>query len=406
MSDKRPESRLSRGLHHLGKVVKIPTDIEIADLLYQRGIRTGYMTACSVDPGLDRLWRDRAKEGLMEVIYAPNEHSLGGMATGDHLATGEIPFIHSQNSGLFNGADGIVTHARAYEIPLLAITTWRGSTPDDESEPHQIMGDLTEEATELIFGKGRSFGTRLGTERGLLDSFNHAIDIVQRGGIATVRLSPGSFKSTYSPGKPEVVRGSPEEYKARIDKIAREKGSDYGEVHNRPEISRDDAIDEIAQTNPDAALVTGNGYNSRAVWGRIKSARSFPEAGYMGGAMAIAWGIARNNPHIKVVAIDGEGNAEMSNMAVTLFQEYPDNLYWYILDNGIAASVGTAPNPPLAPFHYTLARVIRTKPESPGEFKYPRVGKGRDGFTGGLPQIAKEFRWWIKEQTLINQRMA
>ena len=53
--------------------------------------------------------------------------------------------------------------------------------------------------------------------------------------------------------------------------------------------------------------------------------------------------------------------------------DYPDNLYWFILNNGTGESVGTSRSLPLAPWFYDLARVIQTRNDPPGSFRYPRV---------------------------------
>ena len=93
--------------------------------------------------------------------------------------------------------------------------------------------------------------------------------------------------------------------------------------------------------------------------------RTFENAGGMGSSLAIAWGAAKSDPGTVFVAIDGDQNALMSEMEKVLASDYPDNLHWFILDNGTGESVGPSTGLPLSPWHYELARVIRTRSEPP-----------------------------------------
>lgn len=60
-------------------------------------------------------------------------------------------------------------------------------------------------------------------------------------------------------------------------------------------------------------------------------------------------------------------------MEMVLSSDYPENLYWYILNNGTGESVGPSLSLPLSPWHYELARVIHTRTVPPGTFKPCRI---------------------------------
>jgi len=72
------------------------------------------------------------------------------------------------------------------------------------------------------------------------------------------------------------------------------------------------------------------------------------------------------------VAIDGDQNAIMNEMDKALSHDYPENLFWSILNNGTGESA-PPPSIPLSPWHYDLAHVINTTNELPGSFHYPRI---------------------------------
>jgi hypothetical protein len=46
----------------------------------------------------------------------------------------------------------------------------------------------------------------------------------------------------------------------------------------------------------------------------------------MGGTLAIGWAMARSNRTVPVVVVDGDQNAQMSNMVNNLAEDYPPNL--------------------------------------------------------------------------------
>ncbi|MEG0372191.1 MAG: thiamine pyrophosphate-binding protein, partial [Clostridium sp.] len=75
-------------------------------------------------------------------IIAANEGNALGMAAGHYLATGNIPVVYMQNSGLGNIVNPLasLTDALVYSIPALLIVGWRGE-PNKKDEPqHKKQG--------------------------------------------------------------------------------------------------------------------------------------------------------------------------------------------------------------------------------------------------------------------------
>ena len=82
-----------------------------------------------------------------------------------------------------------------------------------------------------------------------------------------------------------------------------------------------------------------------------------------------AWGAAKSDPGTVFGAIDGDQNAAMSEMDKVLASDYPENLHWFILNNGTGEYVGPPTSLPLTPWHCELAHVINTRSQPPGAFK-------------------------------------
>src|SRR3989338_6884660 len=72
-------------------------------------------------------------------ITAANEGNAIAIAAGYHLATGSIPAVYMQNSGLGNAVNPLTSLAdkEVYSIPMLLIIGWRGE-PGVSDEPQHI----------------------------------------------------------------------------------------------------------------------------------------------------------------------------------------------------------------------------------------------------------------------------
>ena len=72
-------------------------------------------------------------------IIAANEGGAIALATGYHLATGKIPLVYMQNSGLGNAVNPLLSLADAevYSIPMLLLIGWRGR-PGEKDEPQHV----------------------------------------------------------------------------------------------------------------------------------------------------------------------------------------------------------------------------------------------------------------------------
>ena len=399
----------------------IPTDVQIVEKFIAMGVKTYVEVPCSITDTLHQLWDQKHQAGEIKLVTTNNEHDLPGIAAGIHAGTKETVLIHMQNSGLPNAADGIISFAEAdvFKIPMVALVTLRGNSPKDDSEPHQAIGKRTPRLSKSIMGdNSKIYGTPSG--RRILKSIEKAVQKAQQGEMTMILLPAEAFRKVTELKLPEEVvvydqrahMRMLEEYK----KTTAIKGTSSREnpLPSNTRLTREEAMKEIVAAHSDAAILFCNGYNARAAQGSVDREGNFYNVGYMGGTLAMGWGLATSNPDIQVVVVDGDQNASMSTFKDHLAHQYPENLFWYVLDNKTGVSVGVAKSIPLPPWTYELARVVQTIPEEPGTFVYPRVKQkgavakhmqaGAQAMSGFLAEHYANWSTWIYQQTRRNIR--
>ena len=77
-------------------------------------------------------------------IIAANEGNAIGLAIGSYLATGKIPLVYLQNSGVGNTINPLLSLAdkSVYGIPILLLIGWR-CKPGVVDEPQHFMQGIT-----------------------------------------------------------------------------------------------------------------------------------------------------------------------------------------------------------------------------------------------------------------------
>lgn len=373
------------------------TDRSLLEVYLARGITDLISVPCSITDTFHALAAEAHRAARMNLVLTNHEGNLAGIAGGVFLGTGRPALVHMQNSGLPNAGDGFISFAdpEVHGIPMAVMVTYRGATVADRSEPHQAIGRRTDALCIAIFGDDAVIcGRRDG--RGLAEEVGRSIEAAQSGAIGVVKVAEAGFRKTHRPTLQATGdRASPDCRRA----IRAAKGADSIDpaLRSAVALSRDEAIRTIAALHPGAALLFCNGFTSRAARAVADSPRNIYNIGYMGGTLAIGWGLAKARPDLEVVVVDGDQNALMSAMKEQLAADYPPNLHWYILDNGIGASVGTSESMPLPASCHDLARVVETRADEPGSFPHPRVGAVIDG--APFRTLAARFRAWIDSRT-------
>ncbi|EGC77161.1 phosphonopyruvate decarboxylase [Treponema denticola] len=260
-------------------------------------------------------------EGKNHIIAA-NEGCAVGLAAGHYFATGRVPLVYMQNSGLGNTVNPLLSLAdrEVYSVPLLLVIGWRGE-PNVHDEPQHIK-------------QGR-------VTRSLLDAMEIPYCILSDE-EAEVKLqlekAYSHIKASSSPYAVVVRKGIFDSYKLKTNEAV------------PAEMSREEAIEKIILNAPsNACFVSTTGMASRELYElRDKHsqghAKDFLTVGSMGHASQIALGIALSKPGKKIFCIDGDGAAIMHLGGLTAIgSQRPKNMVHIILNNGAHDSVGGQP---------------------------------------------------------------
>lgn len=257
-------------------------------------------------------------------VIAANEGTAVGLAAGHHLATGSLPMVYLQNSGLGNTVNPLLSLAdpEVYAIPMIVLVGWRGAPGVKDEPQHVKQGRVTPAMLDAMEIPWRALE---GAPEAATEAAQWAAATARQTGAPVVLLvHKGAF------GKAEERRPAP--------------------VVPQTMLTREAAIRLVTGALPaEATIVATTGmisrelYESRGALGQDRSS-DFLTVGSMGHASQIALGIARAKPGTQVVCLDGDGAALMhlGGMATIGTSETGDLLH-IVLNNGAHDSVGGQP---------------------------------------------------------------
>lgn len=78
-------------------------------------------------------------------IIAANEGAAVGIASGYYMASGKVPVVYMQNSGLGNTVNPLLSLAdeQVYSFPMLLMIGWRGEPGTKDEPQHKKQGEVT-----------------------------------------------------------------------------------------------------------------------------------------------------------------------------------------------------------------------------------------------------------------------
>ena len=256
-------------------------------------------------------------------IITANEGAAAGLAAGYHLATGKIPLIYLQNSGLGNLINPLLSliDKKVYSIPSLIIVGWRGR-PNVQDEPQHIkQGEVTLDLLEAM--DMPYYVLEQKNNEVLKTEINQIIETIQQ---------------DKSPYFIVVPKGTFSDYNIKTKPTP------------RYDLKREEAIKIIVDHMTDKDIVVSTtGKTSRELFEyrivlRQSHENDFLTVGSMGHASQIALGIALNKPDLKIYCFDGDGAVLMHMGSIPVIGDLaPSNYYHIVFNNGSHESVGGQP---------------------------------------------------------------
>ena len=265
---------------------------------------------------MDRYGLDPARH-----VIAANEGNAAALAAGYHLATGKVPVVYLQNSGLGNVVNPAASllNEKVYAIPCLFIVGWRGEPGVHDEPQHLFQGEIT---------------------LPLLDTLDIPYFVIGKDTtLEQVQAKLDEYRALFAQGKQAafVVRKGALDYSGKTV------------YHNANPMSREAAIGHILAASGNDLVVSTTGKASREVY-KLREVRGhghghdFLTVGSMGHSSSIALGIALQKPDHRVWCLDGDGAAIMHLGALALIgANRPANLIHIVLNNEAHESVGGMP---------------------------------------------------------------
>lgn len=254
-------------------------------------------------------------------IIAANEGNGAALAAGYHLATGRVPVVYMQNSGIGNIVNPVVSlmDDRVYGIPCIFIIGWRGEPGTHDEPQHIFQGEITQKLLEdigvhaVVIGAGSS-------SMELKGNLMEAHRILGQGGRVAFLVGAGALPC--------------------------QRRAAY---QNPYVMARESVIEYIVEVAGQDIIVSTTGKASRELFEvreRMGQGHQsdFLTVGSMGHSSSIALGIALGRPDKKVWCIDGDGAALMHMGAMAVIGgSHPENMVHIVINNEAHETVGGMP---------------------------------------------------------------
>ena len=260
--------------------------------------------------------------GNEQHVMAANEGNAIGIAAGNYMATGNIPVVYMQNSGIGNATNPLLslTHPCVYSIPMILVIGWRGDPAIKDHAQHKKQGELTP-----VLMKDMDIPYEI------LDDDNTVVE--------KFKWAVAKAKEISSPVALIAKKGI---------LTQKEKHQEYPESSL---MNREEAISAVLDViGKDAIYLATTGRATRelheqlAIHG-ISHDIEFLNVGSMGHVSSVALGMAIARPDKKIVVFDGDAAAVMHMGSLATNGRYqPKNLIHVVLNNGVNESVGGQPS--------------------------------------------------------------
>ena len=255
-------------------------------------------------------------------IMAANEGNAIAIATGHYLATGKIPVVYMQNSGIGNATNPLLSlaHESFYGIPMILVIGWRGDPAIKDHAQHKKQGELTPV---------------------LMKDMDIPYEILDNDETVIEKFSWAASKA--------------KEISSPVALIAKKGILTQKEKHQEyPEstlMNREEAISAVIDIfGSNAIYLATTGRATRELHEQLKlhgiaAGHEFLNVGSMGHVSSVALGMAIAQSDKKIVVFDGDAAAVMHMGSLATIGRYqPKNLIHIVLNNGVNESVGGQPS--------------------------------------------------------------
>lgn len=251
-------------------------------------------------------------------VMAANEGNAIGIAAGHYMATGKLPLVYMQNSGIGNASNPLLslTHDCVYGIPMLLVIGWRGDPSINDHAQHKKQGELTP-----VLMKDMDIPYEI------LDDDNTVIE-----------------KFRWAANKAREISSPVALIAKKAILTQKEKKQQYPES---PLMNREEAVSAVLDVfGADAVYLATTGRATRELNEQLKvhnigEGHEFQNVGSMGHVSSVGLGIALACPDKRVIVFDGDAAAVMHLGALATNCRYKaGNLIHIVLNNGVNESVG------------------------------------------------------------------
>lgn len=257
-------------------------------------------------------------------VIAANEGNSLALAAGFHLATGSVPLVYMQNSGLGNVVNPFLslTHKDVYAIPMVLLIGWRGDPTTKDHVQHKKQGELT---TVFLDAMGIPYKILEKDTNDSLDKVNWAMKTAREINSAVALV---------------VRKGI----------LAKSEKEGFNDEENQL-LSREEAIKCVIENVPEnSVFVASTGRATRELF-ELRNLNGsghdmdFLNVGAMGHTSSIALGLTMGLKNRLVVCLEGDSSAIMHLGAFTTAGLVkPENFLHIPLNNGVHESVGGQPS--------------------------------------------------------------
>lgn len=254
-------------------------------------------------------------------VIAANEGNCTALAAGYHLATGKIPLVYMQNSGIGNVINPVASlmHKEVYGIPCIYVVGWRGEPGVHDEPQHIYQGKVTVSLLE-----------EMGIHTCVVDRDFEVADVQKAMKNFTPVLQAGGNVAF-------VIRKGALSYDGNI------------EYQNQYPMQREEIIKHIIRYTEDSPVIATTGKISRELYENRTSEGQghqfdFLTVGSMGHCSSIALGIAMQHQNARIWCIDGDGSALMHMGAMAVIgSSGQQNLVHIVINNSAHETVGGMP---------------------------------------------------------------